>query len=219
MIEQPGYLPEQVLIKKEHYAIGVLWLFQVSAVVGVMLGFQDWFIEKTPYNLILQVLLLVWVFPIKTAKNILVLFLLFSIGMAAEIVGVATGFPFGEYAYGSNLGVKFIGVPLLIGCNWALLVFCGASIANRLFSSIWIKSFFGGALMVLLDIPMEVLAPAFDFWEFKRSAPVENYLSWFVIGAILHFIFHSLRLKGNFLFSLHLYLAQFVFFAVLASLL
>ena len=219
MIEKPRYLPEHILIQKEHYAIGILWLFQISAIVGVLLGFTDWFIGKTPLNLVIQVLLLVWVFPIKNAKNVFVLFLLFSMGMLAEIVGVATGFPFGEYAYGSNLGFKFMGVPLLIGCNWAVLVFCGAAVANRFFSSIWLKSIFGGALMVLLDLPMEVLAPAFDFWEFTGAAPFENYFSWFIIGALMHFIFHSLKLKGNFVFSLHLYLAQFVFFTVLAFLL
>tara|TARA_B110000503_G_scaffold143727_1_gene247688 strand:+ start:4267 stop:4926 length:660 start_codon:yes stop_codon:yes gene_type:complete len=219
MIEQPNYLPEQILIKKEHYAIGILWLFQISAIVGIILGFQDWFIAKTPLNLIIQLTLLVWVFPIKNAKQTFLLLLFFTLGMTAEIVGVATGFPFGKYAYGTNLGFKFMEVPLLIGCNWAVLVFCGAAIANRLFSNIWIKSFFGGALMVLLDIPMEIVAPAFDFWEFVSHAPIENYFSWFFIGAVMHFLFHTLHLKGNFSFSIHLYLAQFVFFAALVFLL
>ena len=219
MIEQPSYLPEQISIKKEHYAITVLWLFQISGVIGIMFGFQGWFIEKTPLNLMIQVALLVLVFPIKNAKQTFLLVLLFALGMTAEIVGVATGFPFGKYTYGNNLGFKFMEVPLLIGCNWAVLVFCGAAIANRLFSNIWIKSLFGGVLMVLLDIPMEILAPTFDFWEFASHAPIENYFSWFFIGAFMHFLFHSLHLKGNFSFSLNLYLAQFVFFTVLAFLL
>lgn len=219
MIEKPGYLPEQILIRKEHYAIGILWLFQLSAVIGILLGYKDWFITKTPLNLIIQVLLLIWVFPIKKTKTLSLLILLFVLGMAAEIVGVATGFPFGKYAYGSNLGLKIMEVPLLIGCNWAALVFCGAAIANRFFSNIWIKSLFGGTLMVLLDIPMEVLAPTFDFWEFAGTVPFENYFSWFIIGSLMHFLFHACKLKGNFSFSLNLYLAQFVFFSVLAYLL
>ncbi|MDA9312202.1 carotenoid biosynthesis protein [Vicingaceae bacterium] len=219
MIEKPSYLPDQIVIQKEHYAIGILWLFQFSAIVGIVLGFQDWFIEKTPLNLIIQIVLLLWIFPVKQMKQLLELSLLFALGMIAEIVGVATGFPFGEYTYGSNLGFKLMEVPVLIGCNWAVLVFCGAAIANRFFSSIWIKSFFGGALMVLLDLPMEVLAPTFDFWEFSGPVPFENYFSWFIIGALMHFVFHSLKLKGNFAFSLNLFLAQFVFFTVLAILL
>ena len=160
-----------------------------------------------------------WVFPIKNQKQILVFLLLFVIGMTAEIIGVATGFPFGEYLYGNNLGPKLMEVPLLIGCNWAVLVFCGAAIANRLFSNIWMKSFFGGALMVLLDVPMEILASFFDFWAFTGPPPIQNYLSWFTIGAGMHFVFHSLKLKGTFSFSFNLYLAQFLFFAVLAFLL
>jgi len=219
MIEIPKYVPDQLLIKKEHYAIGLLWLFQISAILGIALGYQEWFIEKTPFNLILQVVLLIWVFPIKSKTYIFPFLLLFSMGMVAEIIGVATGLPFGEYSYGNNLGPKLMNVPLLIGCNWAVLVFCGAAIANRLFSNLWIKSIFGGTLMVLLDIPIEILAPSFDFWTFIGHPPVENYWSWLVIGAAMHFVFHSLKLKGNFSFSLQLYLAQFLFFAVLAFLL
>ena len=216
MIEQPSYLPEQIVIKKEHYAIVVLWLFQVSAIIGVLLGFQGWFIEKTPLNLIIQVILLFWVFNLKNLKKAGLFLTLFAIGMTAEIVGVATGFPFGEYGYGANMGLKLMGVPLLIGCNWAVLVFCGATLANRFFTNIWIKSVFGGVLMVLLDLPMEIVAPTFDFWEFVGQPPFENYFSWLIIGTIMHFILHSFKLKGNLSFSLHLYLAQFVFFATLA---
>ena len=219
MIEKPSYLTEQIIITKEHYAIGILWLFQLSAIIGISIGFQDWFIEKTPINLGIQVVLLFWVFQLSKLKEIVLFVLLFGLGMTAEIIGVATGFPFGTYSYGSNLGVKVSGVPFLIGCNWAVLVFCGAAIANKLFSNLWVKASFGGMLMVVLDLPMEILAPTFDFWEFAGEPPIENYLSWFLIGALMHLLFHLLKLKGSFNYSLHLYLAQFLFFSILAALL
>lgn len=216
MIEKPSYLPEQIIIKKEHYAIGVLWLFQLSAVIGISLGFQDWFIKKTPLNLCIQVFLLVWIFPIRKFKTVLLFLFLFALGMLAEIIGVATGFPFGTYSYGANLGIKFMNVPLLIGFNWAVLVFVGGAIANQISGSIWIKSLLGGLFMILLDIPMEVLAPRFDYWTFTPSPPLENYTSWFIIGAFMHLVFHALKTKGNFSFSINLLLAQFVFFTLLA---
>ena len=39
-------------------------------------------------------------------------------GLAVEAVGVATGFPFGAYAYGALLGPKVLGVPLVIPLAW-----------------------------------------------------------------------------------------------------
>lgn len=216
MIEKPRWLPEQIKINNEHYAIFIVWLFQISAIVGVYFGFLNWFISKTPLNLIIQVLLLFWVFPVRKNKQTLLFILLFCLGMIAEIVGVATGFPFGTYRYGANLGPKLLGVPLLIGCNWAVLVFIGGAIANRISSNLWIKAIIGGVFMIALDIPMEILAPTFDFWEFTPAPPIENYISWFVIGALMHIIFHVFKTKGSFAFSLNLLLAQFFFFTVLA---
>ena len=39
----------------------------------------------------------------------------FLVGMLSEIIGVKYGFIFGEYSYGNALGIKFMGVPLIIG--------------------------------------------------------------------------------------------------------
>ena len=39
-------------------------------------------------------------------------------GFAVEALGVATGFPFGRYAYGAALGPTLLGVPLVIPLAW-----------------------------------------------------------------------------------------------------
>ena len=43
-------------------------------------------------------------------------------GLVVEAVGVATGLPFGRYAYGDALGWKLAGVPVVVplaGCPWS----------------------------------------------------------------------------------------------------
>ena len=40
-------------------------------------------------------------------------------GLLAEAVGVATGFPFGRYAYAGTLGPRLLGVPLVVPLAWA----------------------------------------------------------------------------------------------------
>ena len=42
-------------------------------------------------------------------------------GLRAELVGVATGRPFGHYTYGAGLGPQVGGVPLLAAAAWAMM--------------------------------------------------------------------------------------------------
>ena len=44
-----------------------------------------------------------------------------AIGFAAELAGVATGKPFGHYAYSGKLGPRVGGVPLLAAAAWAMM--------------------------------------------------------------------------------------------------
>ncbi|MBK8555896.1 MAG: carotenoid biosynthesis protein [Lewinellaceae bacterium] len=201
-------------INKKNASIFTVWLFHLSALIGIYLGHFDWFIAKTPINLLVLSALLVLNFPIDTPKKLGIAAVFFFAGMAIEWVGVHYGFLFGEYVYGANLGIKIDGVPLLIGVNWALLTFASAAIAARIFRHPAAKILFGAALMVFLDLFIEVAAPPLDFWIWTLGdAPLRNYVSWFGFAALFHLIYHRSRIKGDFTFSLHLYLAQLVFFA------
>ncbi len=195
-------------------SIGVLWLVHVSGMIGVSMGYTDFFLPKTPLNLSLAFMLLVWVFPINSLKHILLSFTFFAVGMLVEWIGVQYGFLFGEYYYGNNLGPKLDGVPWLIGVNWAVLVIITGAIANHLLKSKFKRILLGAGLMVVLDFFMEASAPVFDFWVFSEGiAPFQNYLAWFLIAAFLHFLFQEFKMNGSYLFSKHLYACQLIFFA------
>lgn len=196
--------------------IVVIWLFHVSALIGIILGFFDWFVQKTPLNLGLMFLMLVIIFPIRSKKSITVTVFFFLIGLLAEWLGVNLGWLFGSYSYGANLGLKLAGVPLLIGINWAMLALITAAISNHLTKTIWIRILYGALMMVFLDLLMEYSAPKLDFWTFEGGiAPLSNYLGWFIVSIILQFIYQISRIQGHFGFSLHLFVAQCVFFSLL----
>ena len=195
-------------------AIGLVWLFHISGMIGISLGFEAFFLPKTPLNLLLGFLLLIAFFPIKERTPIILTGIFFTSGMLVEWIGVQYGFLFGEYYYGENLGPKFQGVPWMIGINWAVLVVITGALASQWFNNLWLKIAVGAGLMVGLDFFMEVSAPVFDFWDFgPQGAPLRNYIAWYVIAAFLHFIFQKFKMKGNYLFALNLYLAQVIFFA------
>lgn len=196
-----------------YFSVFILWLFHASAVIGITLGYQDWFISKTPLNLLLGLVLLIINFPLLSRKLLILTFFFFCMGMLAEWVGVHFGFLFGIYSYGATLGPKFSGVPYLIGVNWAVLILITGAVANALVKSQLARVFLGALLMVSLDFFMESAAPIFDFWTFDGLvAPLKNYVAWFGIAFILHGVFQRYKVQGNSFFSTHFLLCQFFFF-------
>lgn len=203
-------------ILKKHkviFAIGVIWLFHISALIGMSLGNSDWFIEKTPLNLCVSLLFFFISYPLIKSQQWVAFVLFFSGGMFAEWLGVKFSLLFGIYEYGNNFGPKLDGVPILIGCYWALLTFITSSILDYTKLSFWPKVICGALLMLLLDFFMEHSAAKFDFWTFEGNiAPLQNYMAWFTIAIIFHILLRLFKIKGNKIFSLNLYLAQLLFF-------
>ena len=196
--------------------IGFVWLVHVSAVIGIFLGFDNWFIPKTPMNLLLLLVVLVLFNPLLARRSLGVFALIFLIGFLSEVIGVNTGLLFGDYEYGGNLGPKIAGVPLLIGINWAVLVVSTAEISKNFRLNIWLQSAIAAGLMVLLDFFIEPLAPVLDFWSWTYGdPPAFNYITWYIIAYGLIWFYHRARIDGNRFIALHLFLSQLFFFCLL----
>ena len=87
------------LLTKQNISIGLIWLFHVSGMIGIIYGDALWFVKATPLNLSLSFILLI----LNTKLNKKVFYLViacFLTGMLAEIIGVKYGFLFGNYSYG-----------------------------------------------------------------------------------------------------------------------
>jgi len=207
---------ELTFIKKQEalpVAIFILWLFQVSGLIGISIGYDDWFLSKTPLNLSLVLLAILLFFPIDHLKVALAAGSFFLTGMIVEWIGVHYEFLFGSYYYGENLGWKIYGVPLLIGVNWMFLTLVTGCVATHLFKNSIVRIIVAAFMMVFLDFFIEVSAPPFDFWIWEQgTAPLQNYVSWFIIAAVLQSVYQALKIKGNVKISKNIYLSQLVFF-------
>lgn len=202
-------------VSNERLSVIILWLFTCSALVGISLGYSDWFIPKTPLNLLIGLALLIVNIPLTTSKSRALLLIAFLVGMGVEIAGVKTGLIFGTYEYGNNLGMKVWGVPIMIGIYWAVLVIVTSQMARSIFKNIMYVSITGALLMVGLDFLMEHMAISFDFWYFEGGiAPFQNYIAWFIIALLLHMLAYRWMPKRKGVFSTHLYLNQVVFFII-----
>jgi putative membrane protein len=200
---------------KIQVSVFAIWLVTVSGMIGIWLGQGDWFLPKTPFNLLLGVGLLYWNFPMNNGwRSLSVWTLVYLIGMGVEIVGVNTGLLFGNYHYGKNLGLKLFGVPLLIGINWVVLTFLTATICKRFIGRKWLALICGAMLMVALDFFIEPVAPVFDFWHWNEGhAPFRNFVDWFVVSLILQAIVQKDLSEGKNPLPMHHFASQAVFFA------
>lgn len=198
-------------------SVCIIWVFHVCGLIGITYGNKDWFIAFTPVNLFLSFFLLFVTQNELNNKNILSALSIFLIGMIAEILGVNYGIIFGEYEYLDNLGLKVLGVPILIGIQWILLTFITGSFSSYLFNKSKIKAIiFGAILMVILDILIEPVAPEMGFWVFSSlKAPIQNYISWFIIGIPVQILFQYGIYKKERTFSFHLLIIQFLFFGMI----
>ena len=184
--------------------------------IGLQTAYADWFLLLTPLNLMLSVGLLLlhhkhWKFGIGW-------FLLaaFSVGFGVEVLGVQTGFPFGNYVYGETLGPKVAGVPLVIGLNWVMLTYCAGIIVAPIKAHLVVKAMLAATLMVLLDFLIEPIAPVLDFWSWEQHLiPWENYLAWWVVAFALGLLFQRLRFAKDNRLAGALFLVQVVFFGIL----
>ena len=198
--------------KKILISIILIWLFNISGIIGIIIGYEEWFLSLTPLNLLLYMGLIFWNSTIYRSLFIGLL-IPFLIGMITEYLGVNYGLIFGDYQYGENLGLKVFGVPWIIGVNWGLLVYSTAAISQKIHANSIVSSIIGATLMVALDVIIEVTAPRFDFWEFADNiVPIQNYIGWFGTACIAHILFQKVYKMVHYTISIHIFIAIFVFF-------
>ena len=201
-------------------ATAVAVIFHLVGWVGMLFFDTQMMASLTPFNLIITLLTLSYSFPERNKTLYSYFFVAFGVGMITEIIGVNTGYLFGEYRYGENLGFAVSGVPLLIGTNWFVTMYCVTQSVDFLKIPVWAKVGLGALLAVVLDYFLEQLCAKLGFWYWKGDTiPIFNYLCWYLISAfILAINFRFFPLKRN-LFGIYLFIIQLLFFMSLSFLL
>lgn len=223
-------------LNRYHIATFIALLFHVSGCIGMFTSHREWFIQNTPLNLLLMFGLLIFTHQPKRLHFFGLVLLCFTVGMATEILGVHTGLLFGNYSYGDVMGVKFMQVPLLIGINWFVIVYCAGMVVTKFHN--WIEAKYvtagsmlsqqlknvsiiidGALLATFFDYIMEPVAVKLGYWSWlgNGSIPFLNYLCWFVISAGLLYFFTRLKDQPVNHFAVHLFIIQLLFFGVLRT--
>lgn len=152
------------LANRNNILIAIIFIFHLVGVIGFLTK-PDLFEPLSPLNLILSVILILLANTNNTWKFYVSLLLVATIGFLVEVIGVKTHLVFGNYWYGNSFGFLLLGVPLLIGVNWAFLTYGTAQFCN--FKNKYINSVIGAILMVGLDFFIEQNAATYHFWYWE----------------------------------------------------
>ena len=213
------------------WATLVALIFHLVGLLGILIGNRSCFSSLTVWNLCLMFGLLVFTESAINRKFLLFVILCWLIGIGAEIIGTRTGYLFGHYHYTDTLGVKFMGVPLIIGINWFVVVYAAGNTMEILLTKIsegqtynaWNKSMKilsllidGALLATCFDWLMEPVAVKLDYWKWDSEViPFYNYLCWFLLSVLLLALFRACKINGQNRFALHLLMIQSSFFLLL----
>ena len=183
--------------------------------IGLFLLGGHWrqdFVFLTSYNLLL--LMAVYLVSTEAPKNKVTYILPVVLGFAIEVVGTNTGWPFGEYTYGSALGFSVANTPLMIGVLWWLLIRSMYDVLSVKISSVWTKSILVGIAMTAMDVLIEPVAIELNFWSWKGvTVPMSNYVAWFVLSTLFTRITASGHAKNP--MSIWVLMVLNVFFMIL----
>lgn len=182
--------------KSAGYLAACIFLAILYFVGRIGLGAEDWqplFRRLVPVNLIITAGVIFLFHKNRERKFLASCLIIFAAGFTVELFGVKSGLVFGEYIYGKSLGLKLLDIPLIIGLNWLVLIYCVNNILNLLkIKSHLSAAIFGGSLLVFLDLFLEPFAIKYDLWKWKSvGVPLQNYLAWFLVSFLMLFFFRK----------------------------
>lgn len=216
-------------ISRYNIAIGLAIIFHCIGFFGLKYFDAGLIARTTPFHLLLMCGLIFYTHK-RISVHFLLFFLLCSIGgLVAEMAGVNTGILFGDYAYGNVLGPKLNNVPLIIGINWFIIIYCCA-VTVRMFleyltarlgadaivekTRLKVLSLIvdGAILAVIFDVVLEPAAIKLGYWNWADAdVPWQNYFSWFCVSAFFLSLFHVFNINSQNKFAVHLLMIQMIF--------
>ncbi|MCE3295285.1 MAG: hypothetical protein K0R65_999 [Crocinitomicaceae bacterium] len=198
-----------------------IWLISLLSIyyaVGVYTLYSSfWRPLILPYSfvsILISALVLAISFRRQMIHFMLFMGICFVAGMTYESIGVHSGWLFGNYSYGENLGPKIWGVPLIIGINWGLLCISSGILAAVFTSShVW-RAVLASLFMVALDLLIEPVAMDSGYWMWENARiPLYNYICWFVLALPVNYLFTQFAFHEQNRVAIGLYLIFAAFFA------
>lgn len=115
-------------------------------------------------------------------------------GFAVEALGVATGFPFGEYTYSGDLGPRLAGVPIVVPLAWTWMAWPAWLAALRVTRSRPGRVLLAAVGLAAWDLFLDPQMVAEGYWTWADphpalpgvpGVPAGNYLGWLAVALVM----------------------------------
>jgi uncharacterized membrane protein len=202
-------------LRTSTWSVILIYIFFVAGGIWNSLGvLQNFMVYTTPAVLILTAVLAVALTYRFSWKSVAALLIVFIATWAIEALGVETGFPFGEYVYTDTLGLKVLGVSLVIPFAWLSVIATSDAVVGhflRRYSILLV-----GLFATIFDFFLEFAADTLDYWHWDSGfPPASNYLSWFMISVAAAALLRDTTPRRTRLrLPAHLYIAQLLYFII-----
>ncbi|MDO3637883.1 carotenoid biosynthesis protein [Mycolicibacterium arseniciresistens] len=122
-------------------------------------------------------------------------------GLLAEAVGVATGLPFGPYAYTGTLGAEVLGVPLVVPMAWVMMAWPALVVARTLAVRGPAVVAVGAVALTVWDVFLDPQMVDAGHWTWfdpdpglplVPGIPLTNYAGWLLVSALVVAALHAL---------------------------
>jgi putative membrane protein len=113
-----------------------------------------------------------------------------GIGFGAEVCGVATGRPFGPYAYSGRLGPKLAGVPVLAAAAWTMMAFPSWSVAGLVARGPRTRVLAAAGALTAWDAFLDPRMVRDGYWTWPgggryEDVPLSNFAGWLAVGTAI----------------------------------
>lgn len=180
--------------------MGLIAFLHAVGLAGVVLYDASLVLNLTVFNLLLSTIV---VLGFGDPKNGGRWTMTGYITYAVEVLGVQTGFPFGDYEYGSRLGPHIYDTPPMIGVLWLITLSGAVYWAERLLSTGGTalhrmgRAAIAATIMLAFDLIMEPVAMMADFWNWvDDTVPFKNYAAWWTIAFLLAWLWGGDRSRS-----------------------
>jgi uncharacterized membrane protein len=127
-----------------------------------------------------------------------------GLGLAAEAIGVRTGFPFGRYEYRGTLGASLLSVPLVVVMAWTMMGYPALLVARRVARRPAAVAGFGALALVAWDLFLDPQMVDAGHWVWQPSAwpgvvdiPLSNFVGWFGVALVMMVLLDAVMPAGR----------------------
>ncbi len=110
------------------------------------------------------------------------------LGYAAELVGVGTGWPFGEYEYTDALHPRLFGVPVVVAAAWAGMGLAAYAVARAAVPGRrWLRLAVGALALTAWDLFLDPQMVRQGVWVWREDGPYHgipwsNFAGWLLVS-------------------------------------